>query len=114
MHWDIDKNLSDLLASNDADPIITKVTISFDQCQDYGIDLPKCRDVEQSRLRIWCISLGYSNQARLVIYGMTIREVYLRARKAIKDLSPEALQAYGLKGPKKHKFKKTPKHKDFK
>ena len=111
MRWDIDKKLSDLLASGAADPSITIANLDRAQWQSQGLSLPKRVDVGQSWIKVWCIALGYSNQDKLVTYGFTIREAYLKARKAIKSLTPEELQAYGLKGPKK-KFKKSPKRKD--
>jgi hypothetical protein len=109
MHWDIDKSLADLMTSETLDPSITKVLVDRTLWKSYNV---KPKDSGQQSAMVWCIALGRHGCPKLMTYGLTIREAYLKARKSIKTLSAQDLGIYGLKNPKKQRLIKAPKRKE--
>lgn len=99
MKWDIDKALSKLEASSIAGTTISRVLVDYENAatlEKLGLKAPRSK-----KSKAWCVGLGLLHTPKLFFHGWTIHEAYLKCRKAVRELSAESLQFYGLTKPTK-------------
>lgn len=99
--WDIDKALLAVEASLIPGTSISRVTLSGVELMER--ELGKLRDEERQKgyVAVWSLGLGRLHEPKRFIYGRTIREAYLRARRVLKKMGPEEKVFLGVQVPKK-------------
>jgi hypothetical protein len=104
MKWDIDKALRDLAVSGVLlEKSVTMVLIHKEDWAKYGLR-PNV-DQTTNELMVWCLAIGRYHAPKLAAYALTIREAYLKMRRAIKELDEKWADIYGVRRkPKRKKF----------
>jgi hypothetical protein len=107
MKWDIDKALTELAAPGVMwQALIARAMVDRALWKKYNLN-PKSVEAGKESILCWSLGLGRWHDPKIIIYALTIRELYLRARKIIKGLSTEEADYYGVKGkPKRKKFER--------
>jgi hypothetical protein len=101
MKWDIDKALASLEDPKTAGTDICRVMVDVTNPQllaDLRLSAPK---TDLKVLPAWVLCLGPMMGRKLMVYGWTIREAHLKARRDVKKMTLSMRQAYGLPTPKK-------------
>ena len=87
MKWDVDRALEQLegLLKSPVSNVppgtgVTRVYAETAFAYQHGI---KPRTGDDPYILLWCLSVGYLMKPKEFFYGRTIREVYLKARKAL-------------------------------
>lgn len=103
MKWDIDKALSLLEIPGTAGTCIDRVLVGL---RDTGtierLGLTS-RKTSEGHAMVWALGLGKLANRKVWFYGWTIREAYLKAKKAVKKMSTEDLCWYGIQPPRSKK-----------
>ncbi len=103
MKWDIDKALTPLEPESCSGTTITRAYLDEVYLIKEGLKpLPTDRTDRDGRVvgaTVWCLALGHSYGAKAFIYGRTIRQCYLRAKKIIAagklaESTPWGVQAF--------------------
>lgn len=101
MKWDIDKAVTQLEADGVPGTSVTRVLISdpetLRRCTLFNVT----KEEQQHGVKAWCLGLGKAQHPKVFTYDRTIRGAYLKARKVIQKMSPQARETYGIKITKK-------------
>jgi hypothetical protein len=106
--WDIDKALQKLEPIRAAGTMIERAMVEVDVMKTKGVK-PTPLQVEKGYGMLWCVGLGIMGMPKAFFYGQTIRQAFLRARKAAKtdklaEYTPWGSQVFKPK-PKERKKK---------
>jgi hypothetical protein len=112
--WNIDKQLAKLEPGDTAGTLIQRVLADVAFMTAHGVK-PTPEQLERGHGNIWCVGLGFMNEPKVTFYGQTIREAFLRARKAAKKDREAMSTPWGspaLKPKRKTKERKKSKSDD--
>lgn len=101
MKWDIDKVLAQLEHATNPGTIVERIMVLVDNKQvlsDLGLKRPK---TDKKVVFAWCLSLGMLQCRKHMVYGWTIREAFLKARRDVKLMTPEVRKFFDIPAPKK-------------
>jgi len=109
MKWDIDKALKSYEPESCPGTTISRVLMGTDLFQRHGIKLPHASKLSKKpsgntvsvevdevvtmipfveskieSMSVWCLAIGFVMEPKAFFYGLTIRECFLKARKAAK------------------------------
>lgn len=101
MKWDIDKALERLRADDVQVPNTTLHSILVDGGRLQGSLSNHGLKPRKDKFIVRCLGFGRMGGPMLHFYGWTIREAYLNARKALRNLPANELAHYGIRTPKK-------------
>lgn len=106
MKWNIDREILKLEPEGAAGTMINRVLMDVKLFKESGIK-PTPAQLERGHGHVWCIALGKVLMPKAFFYGHTIREAFLKARKAAKAgklFAPwgEKVEVRGYP-PKKHR-----------
>jgi hypothetical protein len=99
--WDIDKALRALEASMIPGTSIIRVTLGGAELMQRELGELTDEERQNDFANVWSLGLGRLNERHRFIYARTIREAYLRARRILKEMSPEEKAFFGVQAPKK-------------
>ena len=110
MKWNIDIALASLVGQEERDFSLVRAVVDRSVWKQFQLR-PKVTEDQQS-VMAWSLALGRHGGPKLIVYGLTIHEAYLKLRRACFALNE---QEAGLYGVKYHKpFKKfEPRNKSF-
>lgn len=83
MKWDVDAVLDSINGS-----AVSRCTTDLRFMESQGLK-PTRAEREEGHVRLWAIGIGETWQAKVFVYGRTIRQAALRARKVVKKMTPE-------------------------
>ncbi len=128
MKWDIDAALKQLSDGAKSTPLLTLALVTNEFLAAQGLRVPRSKrgvvclcnpktasdairlalnlscpvhGKDREEHHVWCIALGRVYQAKVFVYGFSIREAYLRARRMVKAMSKAEQAELGLRAPKK-------------
>lgn len=113
MKWDADKSITRLELAVGLDPekppgtVLMRVRLDTSALKLNGID-PKPEQTKQGHGTVWSLVIGPADQAKGSFYGHTIRQAYLRARKALKPALTKAQRTRAKERRDAKKPKKRP------
>lgn len=100
MKWDIDKALRALEHLETSGTSLDRILVRLDDTE--GIKrLGLVTKKTSGYSTVWALGLGKLSQRKLFFHGWTIREAYLKARKAVKKMPSDDLVWYGIPTLKK-------------
>jgi len=102
MKWDIDKALKALEdGSRISGTTVSRIQISGeDHALKFGIRFTAA-ERERGCAFVWCLALGIIQLPKLFFYDREIHGAYIKAKKAIKNLSDDELLYYALRKPRR-------------
>lgn len=113
MRWDPDRELAKFEPERCRGTSFTRVYLSADLFEQYKVKLTP-QQVERGGGDVWCLSLGLSYAPKAFFYGQTMREAFLKARKAAKKEELAAHTPWGVQDFKPTVRKSRPKAKKWK
>jgi len=84
MKWNIDCEIAKLEPSTAPGTQINRVLADVASMKNFGVK-PTPAQIDRGHGNIWVVALGYSYMPKAFFYGHTIREAFLKARKAAKQ-----------------------------
>jgi hypothetical protein len=107
--WDIDNLLRKLEPEYGAGTSLERVVMDFEVLKKEGLK-PTEAQLKRGTANVWCLGLGFLGMPKAFFYGQTIRQAFLRARKAAKanklaEYTPWGTQPFKPK-PKDRKKRK--------
>lgn len=104
MKWDIDKAVASLEGSGVCGTSFSRVELGdVEVMERYLGKAVTAADRERGHVLVWCLSLGLIPYPKLFFYERTLHRLYLKTRRAVRSLSTEDLEYYGLKAPNRRK-----------
>jgi len=108
--WNIDKSIVRLEPDSAPGTSIERVLMDTGVMKTRGLK-PTSKQSLEGQGVVWCMGVGFLGQPKAYFYGQTIREAFLRARKAAKK---DRLAEHTPWGSQAFKLKKRLKKKDVK
>ncbi len=84
MKWDIDREIAALEPDFLKGTTISRILMEVGSMKRDGVK-PTPEQVERGHGTVWCLGLGQQHLAKAWFYGQTIREAFLKARKAHRE-----------------------------
>jgi hypothetical protein len=110
MKWDIDKALKPLEPERLIGTSITRFYLDIDLLKQEKLKITP-ETLERRGTHGWCLGVGHVHLAKAFFYGLTIRECFLRARKAAKQQTLDQVTPWGRQEFKPKLKKAKPKSK---
>jgi hypothetical protein len=103
MKWDIDKAVAAFEDSEMSGTSFTRVEMSGVEFMEQHLGKLTAAEREKGSALVWCMGLGRILRPKRFFYARSLHQLHLKVRRAIRTLSPEELDDYGLKAPKRRK-----------
>jgi len=85
MKWDIDKSLREFEAEILPGTNVSRALVDVHILEKQGVRLtPEQKKEDRQSVVVWSLAIGQMHRPKAFFYGQTIRQCYLRARKAVK------------------------------
>lgn len=109
MKWDIDKAISAMEATGGPGSVIERILVNPENqgvLANLGLKVSpalkaKAKEQNLQLVPVWAFGIGKSAQRKLFFHAWTIREAYLKARRALKTMSKSDMEWYGVARPRK-------------
>ncbi len=91
MKWNPDKAFAQLeatLPTNAPGTELRRIVMETRVMPEHGLK-PKTADVAAGQGLVWCLAIGVMQMPKRFFYGRTIREAYLKARRALLKRKPK-------------------------
>jgi len=96
MKWDIDKALARLIGNPLATTSLSRVMLSIQGAVEEKLAPLTAEESAAKLIMAWRLRVGFQDH-NLDAYGRTIHGAYLKARRAIQGMTPEAAEFCGLR-----------------
>ncbi len=94
MKWDPDKAITALEPVSAPGTTFSRCYLPTEFMIKHGLK-PTLAHKERGGANVWCLSIGHSYAAKAFFYGMTMREAFLRARRAAKAKVLDSFTPWG-------------------
>jgi Asp-tRNA(Asn)/Glu-tRNA(Gln) amidotransferase A subunit family amidase len=92
--WDPDKALAALEPSSCPGTGFTRLHLPVSFMTTVGLK-PTAAEVERGGTNAWCLSIGYAYAPKAFFYGRTMRDTFLKARRAVKGKALRTFTPWG-------------------
>ena len=106
--WDPDKKLKPFEPISAPGTQYVRVLMDVSLARKEGLRVP--RDHDRESIVVWSLAIGLIAHEKHIVYGLTMRECFLRLRKQVKSkkllLNPQLFPMLGVKAKKREKPRK--------